>query len=84
MLKYNLKVFHALYGLVTKKKSPPKNLPRSQLKSDKLYCFTILTLFDSFLVYIYIYIYIYCTTSTFPYDKQDPSVSELDFTSSLL
>ena len=58
MLKYNLKVFHALYGLVTKKKSPPKNLPRSQLKSDKLYCFTILTLFDSFLVYIYIYIYI--------------------------
>ena len=82
MLKYNLKVFRALHRLANKKKSPSKNMPRSQLKSDKLYCFTILTLFDSFLVYIYIYIY--CTTSTFPYDKQDPSVSELDFTSSLL
>ena len=59
MLKYNLKVFRTLHELATKKKSPSKNKPRSQLKSDKLYCFTILTPFDSFLVCVCIYIYIY-------------------------
>ena len=30
-----------------RKKTQSKNLPHSQLKSDKLYSFTILTLFDS-------------------------------------
>ena len=68
MLKYNFKVFHALHRLANKKKSPSKNMPRSQLKSDKLYCFTILTPFDSFLVCVCvcvcvcIYIYIHNKT----------------------
>ena len=84
MLKYNLKVFHALHRLANKKKMPSKNMPRSQLKSDKLCCFTILTPFDSFLVCLCVYICMYVSHNTFPYDKKDPFVSELDFTSSLL